>query len=175
MTWKRVAVAAATVAFIATVYFANWLVDRYGPIRVWPTTLLAPAGVYVVGLAFVLRDFVQYQGSRVLALAAIAVGTGLSVLVSPDLALASAAAFAASEAGGLAAFWTLQRRSLVAAVVVAGALAAAVDSYVFLSIAFGSLSFFEGQFVAKVGLSLLAAPLVFGLRFVLPRSELTPA
>jgi uncharacterized PurR-regulated membrane protein YhhQ (DUF165 family) len=175
MIWNRVAVAAATVAFVATVYLANWLVDRYGPIRVWPTALLAPAGVYVVGLAFVLRDFVQYQGSRLLALAAIAVGSGLSVLVSPDLALASAAAFAASEVGGLAVFWSLQRASLVAAVAVAGALAAAVDSYVFLSIAFGDLSFFEGQFVAKVGLSLLAAPLVFGLRFVLPRSELTPA
>jgi hypothetical protein len=43
MSWQRVAVAAATVAFVATVYFANWLVDRYGPIRVWPTTLVAPA------------------------------------------------------------------------------------------------------------------------------------
>jgi len=175
MTWRRVAVAAATVAFVATVYFANWLVDRYGPIRVWPTTLLAPAGVYVVGLAFVLRDFVQYQGSRVLALAAIAVGTGLSVLVSAHLAFASASAFAASEVAGLAVFWALQRASLVAAVVAAGAVAAAIDSYVFLSIAFGDLSFFEGQFVAKVGLSLLAAPLVLGVRFVLGRGELRPA
>src|SRR5438046_6509318 len=58
MTRRTVALAAA-VAFVGTVYLANWLVQHVGPIRVWPTTLLAPAGVYMIGLAFLLRDTVQ--------------------------------------------------------------------------------------------------------------------
>jgi queuosine precursor transporter len=169
---RRVSVALATALFVATVYLANWLVDRYGPVRVWPTALLAPAGVYVVGLAFVLRDYVQYQGSRLLALAAIAVGTGLSVFVSPSLALASACAFALSESVGLVIFWLAQRWTVAVAVALAGLVAAAVDSYVFLSLAFHSLAFFDGQFVAKVSLSLLAVPLVLGIRRFACRSNM---
>ena len=165
---RRLSIAAAVVAFIATVYLANWLVNHYGPIRVWPTNLLAPAGVYVVGLAFVLRDFIQYQHSKWLALAAIAVGTALSVFVSPTLALASACAFAASEVIGLSAFWASQRYSIVGAVLIAGALAAAVDSLVFLWLAFHSLAFFEGQWIAKVTMSVLAIPFILGTRRLVP-------
>jgi len=153
-----------TAAFIATVYAANWLVENVGPIRVWPTNFYAPAGVYVVGLAFVLRDYIQWRGSKRLALAAIAVGTALSVFVSPTLALASACAFAASECVGLGAFWASQRYSLAGAVLVAGVLAAAVDSVVFLWLAFHSLAFFPGQLIAKVTMSLLAVPVVLLVR-----------
>lgn len=167
-TARRLTVASATALFIFTVYGANWLVQHVGPIRVWPTMLLAPAGVYVVGLAFVLRDYVQYQGSKLLALAAIAAGTGLSVLVSPTLAFASACAFAASEVVGLLAFWIGQRRSIVGSVLVAGVLAAALDSYIFLSLAFHSLAFFDGQLVAKLTMSLLAAPVVVLVRRLSP-------
>ena len=56
---RRVVTASAFVAFVATVYLANWLVRHVGPVRVWPTTLLAPAGVYMIGLAFLLRDTLQ--------------------------------------------------------------------------------------------------------------------
>jgi queuosine precursor transporter len=167
----RLTLTAATIGFIGTVYLANWLVDHYGPIRVWPTELYAPAGVYAVSLALVLRDFIQYRGSRRLAYLAIFAGTALSLLVSTTLAEASALAFLSSELLALVAFWLLQRRSVVLAVLVAGIIGAAVDSYVFLTIAFHSLEFFRGQFVAKVTLSLLAIPIVMGVRLVLPRPE----
>jgi len=168
MTRRTVALAAA-VAFVGTVYLANWLVQHVGPIRVWPTELLAPAGVYMIGLAFLLRDTVQRFSGQLLALAAIAVGTGLSVLVSPTLALASGAAFAASELVGLAVFWVGGGNiggplRTGAAVVAASLVAAAIDSYVFLSIAFHSLAFFEGQFVAKVSVVALALPFVLAAR-----------
>lgn len=161
---KAVALAAA-VAFVATVYLANWLVQHVGPIRVWPTTLLAPAGVYMIGLAFLLRDTIQRFSGQMLALAAIAVGTALSVFVSPTLALASGAAFAASEITGLALFWMIGGNrggpaQTGTAVVVASVVAAAIDSYVFLSIAFHSLAFFNGQFVAKLSVTVLALPFV---------------
>ena len=166
---KRPILILAGAAFVATVYFANWLVDHVGPIRVWPTTLLAPAGVYVIGLAFLLRDTVQRFGGQLLALGLIAAGTGLSALVSPTLALASAAAFAASETLGLALFWASGGNvggppRLTLAVVLSSLAAAALDSYVFLSIAFHSLAFWQGQFVAKVSVTALALPFVLGAR-----------
>ena len=156
-------------AFVATVYFANWLVNHYGPIRVWPTTLLAPAGVYVIGLAFLLRDTVQRFGGQLLALGLIAVGTGLSALVSPTLALASATAFAASETIGLVLFWASGGNvggppRLTLAVALSSIAAAALDSLVFLSIAFHSLAFWQGQFVAKLSVTALALPFVLGAR-----------
>jgi uncharacterized PurR-regulated membrane protein YhhQ (DUF165 family) len=174
---RRLIIPAVTVAFVATVWLANWLVHRFHVIQVWPTDLRAPAGVYVVGLAFVLRDFIQYRASRLLALAAIAAGTLLSIFVSPELALASGCAFAISEVGGLLVFWLWQDVSVALAVLIAGIAAAAIDSYVFLSLAPQLVpglnnveAFWTGQFVAKVTMSALAVPVVLGIRLRWPRA-----
>lgn len=160
---------AAAGGLVFSVWLANYLVDRYGPIRVWPTDLLAPAGVYVVGVAFLLRDTTQRFSGQALAVLAILIGAGLSAIVSPTLALASATAFLTSELVGLAVFWVLggnQRgpRGLATAVVAASVAAAALDSYVFLTIAFGDLGFFWGQFVAKTMVVVLALPFVLAAR-----------
>ena len=166
---RRLTLTAAACAFVASVWLANYLVNTYGPIRVWPTSLYAPAGVYVIGVAFLLRDTIQRFAGQWVALALVAVGTGLSALVNPTLAAASAAAFAASELLGLLVFTTLGGntagpRRLTIAVIVAQAAAAALDSYVFLTIAFGSLAFFDGQMVAKVSVTILALPFVLAAR-----------
>jgi hypothetical protein len=173
---RRLTLLSAAVAFVLSIYFANWLVEHVGPIRVWPTDLLAPAGVYVVGLAFLLRDTVQRFAGQRWALALIAVGTGLSALVSPRLAGASAAAFAASEVLGLVLFTasggnTGGPRRLGLAVVLSSVASAALDSYVFLTLAFGSLAFFPGQFVAKLSVTLLAVPFVLAARKRWPASS----
>jgi queuosine precursor transporter len=175
---RRLTAVSAALAFVATVWFANWLVNHYGPIRVWPTHLLAPAGVYVIGLAFLLRDTIQRLWGVPLALAAIAAGTGLSVLVSPTLAEASALAFLASEATGLLIFRLLRGNTggppvLGMAVIASSLAAAAIDSYVFLSIAFHSLAFFQGQFVAKIMVTALALPFVFAARRRYPAQHVT--
>jgi hypothetical protein len=159
----------AAFCFVTTVYAANWLVNEFGPIRVWPTHLYAPAGVYVVGLAFLLRDTVQRLMGQWLALAAIAVGAGLSVIVSPTLALASACAFAASELTGLGVFRlsggnTGGRARLLFAVILASVVAAAIDSVVFLQLAFHNLAFFDGQMVAKLSVTVFALPFVLFAR-----------
>jgi uncharacterized PurR-regulated membrane protein YhhQ (DUF165 family) len=177
---RRLTATVAAAAFVATVWFVNWLVDRYGAIRVWPTDLRAPAGVYAVGLAFLLRDTVQRLAGTWLALASIAAGTALTyMVVSHTLAEASAAGFVTSELAGLAVFKAARGNTggppvLGTAVVLAGLVAAAVDSYVFLSIAFHSLAFFEGQFVAKVTVTVLALPFVLGARRQWPTRELAP-
>lgn len=173
---RRLVTIIAGIAFVATIYLSNWLVDRYGPIRVWPTNLLAPAGVYVVGLAFLLRDTIQRFSGQMVALALIAAGAGLSALVSPKLALASAVAFAASEVAGLGIFWASGgnnggKARLGAAVLAASVIAAAIDSYVFLSIAFGDLAFWQGQFVAKLSVVALAIPFVLIARRAAPAPE----
>ncbi|MBQ1167253.1 VUT family protein, partial [Streptomyces sp. A73] len=58
-------------AYIATIPAANWLVDHYGAGPVGPG-LLAPAGVYAVGVALVLRDLAREAAGRAAILAAIA-------------------------------------------------------------------------------------------------------
>lgn len=171
----RVAVVAiAGAAFVASVYFANWLIERYGPIRVWPTDLLAPAGVYVVGVAFLLRDTVQRLSHPAFALVLIGIGTGLTaVFVDARLAGASMLAFGISELVALVVFLAVRGQTggpgwLTAAVVAASAAGAALDSLVFLWIAFGWQNgvhaFFEGQFVAKISVVVLALPFVLFAR-----------
>lgn len=177
MSSSRLTAVLAAAGFVFTIWLANWLIKHYGPVRVWPTRLHAPAGVYAVGLAFVLRDVVQRLTGRVVPLALVAVGCGVSALVvDAGIAGASAAAFAASEAAGLALFWAAGGRTggpprVGLAVVLAGAAAAALDSYVFLSLApqlvpgLDNVSaFFDGQVVAKLSVTVLAIPLVLASR-----------
>ena len=162
-TTRRLIVAAAFIGLLASVYAANWLVQHVGIVRIWPWNLYAPAGVYMAGLAFLFRDTVQRLGSVWLALGGIAAGAVLSLAISPTLAGASAAAFTLSELTGLAVLWALGRR-LAVAIGVAQAAAAAVDSAVFLWLAFGSLAFWEGQFVGKLTVLAIAYPVVYGSR-----------
>lgn len=171
---NRVIVAVTAFCFILTIWTANWLVKTYGPVRVWPTDLMAPAGVYMVGLAFVLRDILQRLAGNGFALVCVAVGIVLSYAdVSHTLAWASAAAFAASEVAGLVIFAGLggvrgDAQKTAGATVTSSVVAACLDSYVFLTIAFGSLAFFEGQVVAKLSVTLLFLPVVLGVRRFVP-------
>jgi uncharacterized PurR-regulated membrane protein YhhQ (DUF165 family) len=58
----------------------------------------------------------------------------------------------------------LQRRHLMAAVVASNVVGLVVDSIVFLTIAFGSLSLLEGQIIGKAWMTLVAVPAVHGIR-----------
>ena len=162
---RRAVVAGAFIGLLASVYLANYLVEHVGIVHVWPTDLLAPAGVYMAGVAFLFRDTVQRLASVQLALLGIAAGAALSWVISPTLATASALAFTASELAGLIVLAALGRR-LSIGIAASQAAAAAVDSVVFLWVAFHSLAFFQGQFVAKVSVLALAYPVVYGWRKV---------
>lgn len=152
-------------AFAATVPAANWMIGHVGTCYpggpcVIPVGfgLEAPSGVLMIGLALVLRDAVhQLLGLR-WALGAIVAGTILSALVAtPALVLASATAFLLAELADLAVYAPLRRKRLALAVLASGAVGAVIDSAVFLSIAFGSLQFIEGQIVGKLLISVSAA------------------
>jgi len=152
--WRLVGLAAGA-AFAGTVWLANWLVGRYGAVPVG-FGLIAPAGVYAAGLAFTLRDIVQRLLGRWVVLACIAVGAGLAWWVSDirRIAIASALAFLASELIDFVVYTPLWRKMWLRAVLASNLVGLTVDSLIFLWIAFGSLTFFWGQMVGKLWVTL---------------------
>lgn len=142
--------------YMATIPVANLLVTHFGAVPVG-FGLMAPAGVFMVGLALVLRDLVHETGGRWMVLAAIAAGTVLSYLLAdPALATASAVAFGVAELADMAVYTPLRRKGLIAAVAASNAVGLVVDSILFLHLAFDSLEFLPGQIVAKAEMTLLA-------------------
>lgn len=162
-TSRRVAGAVALVGFIGCILGANWAIARYGAVPVG-FGLMAPAGVYVAGLAFTFRDLVQNTLGRRVSLAAIPVGAAVSALISPAFALASGVAFASSELTDFAVYTPLLRRGWLRALVVANGAGLAVDSALFLWLAFGSLQYFAGQCLGKAWMTVLALIVLTPLR-----------
>ncbi|HEX7995565.1 MAG TPA: VUT family protein [Streptosporangiaceae bacterium] len=149
---RRIIAVASLAGYIATIFAANWLITAFGVVDVvpGPWLLLAPAGVYAVGAALVLRDMAHETAGLLWVLAAIAVGIALSALVaSPGLVVASAAAFGLSELLDLAVYTPLRDRGWTVAALASSAVGLVVDSVVFLWLAFGSLAFLPGQVVGK--------------------------
>jgi uncharacterized PurR-regulated membrane protein YhhQ (DUF165 family) len=178
------------VLFCLTIPLANWMLGHVGTIcppndpcllPVAPSlfglpSLMAPSGVVMIGFALVLRDLVQRRLGLEFGLAAIVVGTALSALVAPRaLVLASAVAFFVSELADFAVYTPLARRRLVLAVVASSLLGIAIDSTVFLWLAFGSLDFLLGQIVGKAWMVMLSIPFIAYLRRRDERLGLTPA
>jgi len=156
-------------AFAATIPAANWLIGNVGTecIPNGPCLLpvgfglLAPSGVLMVGAALVLRDMVQETGGIRAALIAIVIGAALSWAVAPPaLVIASVAAFLLAELADLAVYTPLRRRQIGIAVLASGAVGSIIDSAVFLWLAFGSLTFIEGQVLGKLWMSVLALPFI---------------
>ncbi len=160
-------------AFIACVPTANWMVGNIGTtcvsngpclIPVAPG-LMAPSGVLMIGLAFVLRDLVQRRLGRIWSLGALVVGVGLSAAVAPpSLILASAIAFFVSELADFLVYTPLQRRRFVTAVIAGSTVGLIIDSVIFLWLAFGSLEFFWGQVIGKAWMVLVSFPFIYWLR-----------
>jgi uncharacterized PurR-regulated membrane protein YhhQ (DUF165 family) len=159
---KRIGLVAA-LGYVLTIFAANWLIQHVGPVSVG-FGLMAPAGVYAAGLAFTLRDVVQVTLGRSATVLAILIGAGLSYLVSPAFAVASATAFLFSELADFAVYTPLERRSWLGAVTLSNTVGLAVDSVLFLWLAFGSLAFLPGQIVGKAWMTGLAILLLAGGR-----------
>lgn len=136
-------------AYIATIFAANWAIQRYGTVPVG-FGLMAPAGVFAAGLAFTFRDLTHEWLGRSWVIVAILAGAALSWFVSPTFAVASGTAFLLSEFADLAVYSPLRRRHWLGAVALSNTVGLVVDSAVFLWLAFGSLAFIEGQVVAKL-------------------------
>lgn len=161
---KRVTGAAALLAFLASIPFANWWLATNG---MWQTFLgPVPSGVWVVAFSFVARDLAQVALGRKWAWGAIAVGAALSYwLAGPELALASGAAFLWSESTDALVFTPLANRGrFTLGVVLSGYAASAVDSLLFLWLAFGSVSGWWQLWLVKTAFVLIATPVAWFLR-----------
>ncbi|AVH59939.1 MULTISPECIES: VUT family protein [Streptomyces] len=151
-------------AYIATIPAANLLVQHVGPVPVG-FGYTAPAGVYMVGLALVLRDLAREAVGRAAVLAAIAVGAVVSYfLATPALAVASAAAFVVAETMDFAVYEPLRERGLLVAMGVSNAVGLLADSVIFLWLAFGSLEFLPGQILAKAYMTAAAIAVIAAVR-----------
>lgn len=160
-------------AYLATIVGANWAVTTFGVVPVG-FGLMAPAAVYVAGLAFTLRDLLQDLAGRWVVLGAILAGAVLSLLIaSPHLAVASGVAFGFSELADLAVYEPLRRRRWLSAVAASNAVGLVVDSILFLSLAFGSLAFLPGQIVGKAWITVLAVVVLAAGRAAHRRWEAT--
>lgn len=164
---------ACALLYISTVFAANWAIQRYGLVPVG-FGLLAPAGVYFVGVAFTLRDATQELLGRRVVVACILIGAAASWFVAPTFAIASGAAFLVSETLDLAVYTPLAERSWVGALLASNTVGLVADSLLFLWLAFGSLAFLDGQIVGKAWMTLAALPLAWAVRTAL-RRRLEPA
>jgi uncharacterized PurR-regulated membrane protein YhhQ (DUF165 family) len=156
---------ASIAAFAATIPAANWLIGNVGTACVpnGPCLipvgfgLTAPSGVLMIGLALVLRDYVQEQAGVKGALLAIAIGGLLSWFIAPPaLVVASVAAFALAELADLAVYTPLRKRGMWLAVMASGAVGAVIDSAIFLQLAFGSVDYIAGNVLGKFWMSAAA-------------------
>lgn len=151
------------VGYVLAIVLANVLIAAFGVVPVG-LGLYAPAGVFAAGLAFTFRDAVQEDMGRRWAVLAIVAGALLSALLSPQLALASGAAFLLSEVCDMAVYTPLRARSWAAAALLSNIVGTTVDSALFLYLAFGSLEFLAGQVWGKTAATLLAVALWAWLR-----------
>lgn len=169
--------AALSLAYVALVVVANWLASRY-TITVPGTTYLAPAGVLCIGGVLVIRDWLQQLAGlyRSLVLMVIAgsasylIGVGAGWTSLQKIAVASLVAFLASETVEAVIFTPLSRKRLSLAVALSATVGNALDSALFLWLAFGSESFFAGNFIGKAEMIALGTALTIGRRAALPVS-----
>ena len=172
---KRSLFAALAVAYVGLVVLANWLASRF-TITVPFTDLIAPAGVLCIGGVLVIRDWLQQLRGLGWAIplmllagaASYLAGVALGWTSLQKIALASVAAFLVSETIEALIFTPIRNRSLTLGVALSATVANAVDSYIFLAIAFGSQAFFWGNFVGKLEMIAVGVAVTAARRWKLP-------
>lgn len=164
-----------SVAFVGLAVFANWLASKY-VVGVPFTHYVAPAGVFCIGAALVLRDWIQQIAGLWWTLALVVIGGAASYLIGEaagwttlrKIAVASLVAFIVSETVEAAVFTPIRNRNLTAGVLASGMVGNAIDSWLFLTIAFGSTAFFWGNFWGKAEMILVGGVLTALRRYKLP-------
>lgn len=161
MNPRGLAAAAASAAFVGLVVASNWLTARYGLLGG-----AVAAGTFTAGLVLAARDAVRESAGIWASYACIAAGvTASALMASPQLALASGAAFGLSELVDAAIYERLRQAGKTRALAASNAVGAAVDSCLFLTLAgFPLWPALPGQIGVKwavaVALPLLAVQMI---------------
>jgi queuosine precursor transporter len=149
--------AALAGAFVGLVILANWLASKY-VVDVPFTPYVAPAGVFCIGAVLVLRDWMQQLRGLLWTMPLVyaagliswAVGDVAGWTSLEKIAVASVIAFTVSETVEAIVFTPIRKRNLTVAVALSATVGNALDSWIFLTIAFSSTAFFWGQFWGKL-------------------------
>lgn len=165
-------------AFVGLVILANWLASAY-IVHVPFTPYMAPAGVFCTGAVLVLRDWLQQLKGLLWTMPLVYAAGLISWLVGDlagwtgleKIAVASVIAFSVSETVEAIVFTPLRKRSLTAGVVASGMVGNALDSWLFLTLAFGSTAFFWGNFWGKAEMIAVGGALTLVRRLVIPVAE----
>lgn len=168
--------AVAVAAYITAIVAANWLTARYGFVPVG-FGLMATAGTYAVGFAFVFRNLVQETLGRWVVLAAIVAGAALSWWLStPALAVASGVTFLISETTDWAVYTPMRRRGWARAAIAGNVAGAVADTFVFLWLAgFPILAAVPGQLVGKSYATVIYLLIGWAARRALLHESIRPA
>lgn len=160
--------------FVGLVILANWLASRF----VVPVGFgrEAPAGVFCIGGVLVLRDWLQQLRGLVwtmtlvyaAGLASWAIGDLAGWTSLEKIAIASVVAFTVSETVEAIVFTPIRKRNLTFGVGLSATVGNALDSFLFLALAFGSQAFFLGQFIGKSEMIAIGTLLTLGRRRLLP-------
>ena len=164
---------AAAALFVGTVWAANYAVAHWGFTSVG-FGLMAPAGVWFAGIAFTLRDVVHRELGRLAVIVAILLGAALSLAIEANdkipggvtsIAIASAIAFLISEFADLSVYEPIREKGWLPAVVASNVVGLVIDSFLFVYLAFGwNWELIQGQIVGKAWMTLIALPVIYGLR-----------
>lgn len=157
---RKTTTALLVAAYLGSIVIGVWAIQRFGIVDILGTGIMAPAAVYVIGVALVLRDLLQDFVGRRWMLLLIVAGAGLSAFVNPGLALASGAAFLVAETLDMLVYTPLRERSRLLGIAVSNAISIPVDSVIFLTLAFGSLQFLGGQMLGKAVGTVLAMAVI---------------
>lgn len=148
---RSLKIGALIALFLAAIVAANLTLTAWGP------SAIIPNAFFLIGLDLVTRDrLADFWGTTRWAkmLLLIAAGGALSYWLNRDaatIAVASVVAFSCAEAGEALFYHFLRKRPWIERASKAAVVGAAIDSLLFITIAFGfSFSTSFTQFAAKV-------------------------
>ncbi len=123
-------------AFLGLATASNILTKHFGLVPAGPAGLICGAGAWLMGPLLLARDLVQDVAGRKVIVVCMGIGAALSwLLATPELAVASTAAFALSETCDFAVYTPMRRRGWTRAALLSGFAGAITGSAVFLYLA----------------------------------------
>ena len=120
--------------YLSSIMIANLLVVYFGVVSIGP--LFFPAGAVVVGLTFSIRDFVQQKYGKWGCWKWMFLATVITYFLNQNIAIASVSAFVISELIDWVVF-TFSGLSFRKRIMLSNLFSTPVDSFIFVSIAFG--------------------------------------
>jgi uncharacterized PurR-regulated membrane protein YhhQ (DUF165 family) len=147
--------------YLLSIIAANVLVMQFHLVTHFGLTF--PAGAYMIGATFTLRDMVQHRYGKRRCWLWMGAASLISVLFAPQIAVASFSAFLVSE-GTDWLIYTYTPGSFTKRVILSNLIGTPLDSIVFVLLAFGPVwNAMVGQTVIKIfmGMLVLLAAVLF--------------